>query len=266
MSTKIRTIVIAANILALTLALAVAITSHSYGVLAIPVTLLATSLLVLYPARVLQASIRSRVIALVALFTTLVLSFVLSRWWIVPVLTFILQGVAGFLWKTLRATCAAPTELTPVVASAIRAAGLTVADEVMGWHTAASATATVVLLRQVTPETGDPRQWKSVQQATTQADSLAPSLKEQGVAPLFLLVVYPASSVLHRLASLTVVSPDRLSSAIKNAPTVTTDLRALAEQAGFELSRTSSRALQANQKRATTTPKVLHQGRTTKKK
>lgn len=192
-----------------------------------------------------------------------------DRSWVSALVVALTLAGATYLVRYAKSQFLVPDELSPLVKKTLSQLSYTLAGEpASGWWSALGPRAEVILIREISASAGDPANWPSVKKINASLAQVLSAFSENDITPTPIALVGDASGISLKLNQLRVVSPDKLSGALANTRPSISDPRALAAKAGVNVSRAVVR--QATKAKATksqgaTKPKIVHQGRVTKK-
>lgn len=154
-------------------------------------------------------------------------------------------------------------ELADETLTALRVAGVELAEEsVGGWRVGASTNG-VVALRAGARGEGDVASWPSVRVALSEATSVRTAVESKGLAPALLCVVDGVDKPT-TVGELVVCAPSQIPGVLRRSAPRITDARVAMESAGMTASRATTRAVERAGKKGSG-GRVVHQGRVTRK-
>jgi hypothetical protein len=260
-----RNITIAA-VVTLVAAIVILVTTSAFGPLIGVVVLALGALALADPTRASRANAPVLILAGVLGVGAVAMAYVLDNSWLSA--AFVLACVAAllFIGLSVRTQLRPSAPLSAAATQALAKAGVTLAgDSLAGWSSGLARNGAVILIREIDSSPGPVEDWKSLSRLSTSIASVKKAMVDQGVAPLIVVIPKATPGILHRTASFTVCSLDKLSHLIGATSPGITDPRALAAQAGVTINRAVTRRLSGSGSTGASKSKVIHSGRVTKK-
>jgi hypothetical protein len=177
--------------------------------------------------------------------------------------------LVAWAWRTIIAAIAPGEPLPSALASVLQSSGVTLAEEsVAGWTSGVTTSGAVVLLRVIKGHAGAVDEWPGMAKLKASAGTAARALEAQGITPRLVAVAEGSSGVYQVMPWITICSPNKISSAIRELTPSITDARALAAEAGVTLGREAARRVERMQRAPKTksSGRPEHHGRVTPKK